>query len=119
MKKIGLFIFVFFSVIITSIGISYAQSYSDQYSETDKSQQGPPVFRVEYETDRPGADLRSGFPVDKFSDCMHKCADSSKCRAFTWVDIGQQPGNDRPLCWLKSSVPGKTRNSGMISGVKQ
>lgn len=112
MKKIGLLILLSLSIVITSVSVSYAQS-SEVYG---------PVFRVEYQTDRPGSDLRSGFPVDHVAECMNRCANSNECQAFTWVDVNQQPynyDNRRPLCWLKNSVPRKSKASGMISGVKQ
>lgn len=80
-----------------------------------------PVFRVEYNTDRAGSDIRSGF-YSSLGNCMRECANSSDCRAYTWVESNQQPpnyNNSNPLCWLKNSVPGKRRNAGMISAVKQ
>ena len=111
-KKIGLLILLSIGVVIGSVSVSYAQS-SPSYG---------PVFRVEYQTDRPGSDLRSGFPVEHVGQCMNRCVHSSQCQAFTWVDVNQQPpeyNNRRPLCWLKDSVPSKRQNSGMISGIKQ
>lgn len=112
MKKIGLLIVLAISIVISSMSVSYAQS----------SQSYGPVFRVEYQTDRPGNDVRSGFSVDHVGQCMSQCADFSQCQAFTWVDVNQQPpeyNNRRPLCWLKDSVPSKRQNFGMISGIKQ
>ena len=91
MKKLALFALVTLVVVFSSVGLAYAQIYG-------------PVFRIEYNTDR------------------HNCANSLECRAFTWVDVNQQPpnyNNPTPLCWLKSSAPGRRKNPGMITGVKQ
>ena len=80
------------------------------------------AFLVEYSTDRAGGDISPGFPVSYFGECMDACASSTQCSAFTLVKTGEQPpnySNSQPLCWLKDSVPGKRRNSGMFSGVKQ
>lgn len=109
MKKLVLLFFLSIAILVSSVTISHAQTYG-------------PVFLVEYNTDRQGGDIRSGFPVGNVGQCMNECANSSQCRAFTLVDVNQQPpnyNNDRPLCWLKRSVPGKRKNSGMITGVKQ
>jgi hypothetical protein len=107
MKKFVLFTLLPLTIIVGSATLVYAQVYGA-------------VFRVEYNTDRAGGDLRSGFPAS-LGQCMNNCASSSKCKAFTWVDVNQQPpnyNNSSPLCWLKHSVTGKRRNSGMVSGVK-
>lgn len=109
MKRIALLILLAIAVVVGSTTLAYAQSYG-------------PVFVVEYNTDRQGGDVRSGFPVSDIGQCMDACATSSQCRAFTWVDIDSQPpkyNNNQPLCWLKKSVLGKRRNSGMITGAKQ
>ena len=108
MKKIVLPILISVAVAVGIATAAYAQAYG-------------PVIRVEYRTDRAGSDIRSGYS-SSFSGCLDDCAFSSNCRAFTWVKENQQPpnyNNSSPLCWLKNSVPGRRRNSGMISGVKQ
>lgn len=80
-----------------------------------------PAFRVEYNTDRPGSDIKPGFG-SSLQGCMNECAFSRGCRAFTWVDVNRQPpafNNGRPLCWLKDSVPIRQRGTGMITGVRE
>jgi hypothetical protein len=108
MKKLALAVLLALVVVISSVTLVHAQVYGA-------------VFRVEYNTDRQGGDIRSGFPAN-LGECMNNCASSSGCRAFTWVDVNQQPpnyNNGSPLCWLKDSVTGRRRNSGMVSGVRQ
>lgn len=108
MKKLALFALVTLVVVFSSVGLAYAQIYG-------------PVFRIEYNTDRQGKDIRAGYSAS-LDGCMNNCANSLECRAFTWVDVNQQPpnyNNPTPLCWLKSSAPGRRRNPGMITGVKQ
>lgn len=108
MKKLALFVLVTLVVVFGSVTLANAQSYG-------------PVFRIEYNTDRQGRDIRPGYSAS-LDGCMNNCASSSKCRAFTWVDVNQQPpnyNNPTPLCWLKSSAPGRRRNPGMITGIKQ
>lgn len=109
LKKLTLTVLLTVGIIVGFVAFAYAQSYGS-------------AFLIEYNTDRQGGDIRAGFPVSRFSACMDECASSSQCRAFVWVSTNQQPpdyNNARPLCWLKHSVPGKRRNSGMVSGVKQ
>jgi len=80
------------------------------------------VFIVEYSTDLPGGDLRPGFPVSDFGQCMDACVEDSGCRSFTWVKPYEQPprrDNTSPLCWLKGSAPNKMMNPGVISGIKR
>jgi hypothetical protein len=108
MKRLALVVLLALIMVISFGTLVHAQVYG-------------PVFRVEYNTDRAGGDIRPGFPAN-LGNCMNSCASSSACRAFTWVDINQQPpnyDNGDPLCWLKNSVPGRRRNSGMVSGVRQ
>lgn len=108
MKKLTLVVWLTLVMFVGSVTLVSAQIYG-------------PVFRVEYFTDRPGADLQDGYPF-LLGECMNACSSISQCRAFTWVDVGQQPPNyenSKPLCWLKDSVPGKRRNQGMVSGVKE
>lgn len=108
MKKLALVVLLALILVISFGTLVHAQVYG-------------PVFRVEYNTDRQGGDIRQGFSAN-LGECMNNCASSSECRAFTWVDINQQPpnyNNGSPLCWLKNSVPGRRRNSGMVSGVRQ
>lgn len=107
MKKLALVMLLAIIVVISFGTLVNAQVYG-------------PVFRVEYNTDRVGGDI-SGFSAT-LDECMSNCASTKGCRAFTWVEVYQQPpekNNDSPLCWLKNSVPGKRKNSGMISGVRQ
>ncbi|WP_420208732.1 PAN domain-containing protein [Candidatus Electronema sp. JC] len=81
-----------------------------------------PAFIVEYNTDLPGSDLRPGFPVGDFGQCMNACVEDPGCRAFTWVKPHEQPprrDNASPLCWLKGSAPNKIMNPGMISGIRR
>jgi|GEM_PF-6949958 len=107
MKRLALAVLIALVMIVGSVTFAYAQDYGS-------------IFRVEYNTDRAGGDIRPGFPAS-LGECMNNCA-SSECAAFTWVDVNQQPpnfDNARPRCWLKNSVPSKRRNAGMVSGVKQ
>lgn len=108
MKKTTLTAILILLVISGSATLVRAQGYG-------------PTFQIEYNTDRQGGDIQPGFPAS-FDDCLNSCAADAGCRAFTWVDINQQPpsyNNAEPLCWLKDSVPGQRSNAGMISGVKQ
>lgn len=108
MKKIALVVLLALVIVICSGTLVHAQVYG-------------PVFRVEYNTERQGADIRQGFPAS-LGECMNNCVSSSGCRAFTWVDVNQQPpnyNNDSPLCWLKNSVPGRRKESGLVSGIRQ
>jgi hypothetical protein len=109
MKKLAL-VMLFSLILVVSFGtLVHAQQVNGA------------VFRVEYNTDRPGGDIRQGF-TSNLGECMNSCASSSECRAFTWVKINKQPpnlSNSSPLCWLKNSVPDRSRNVGMVSGVSQ
>jgi hypothetical protein len=67
--------------------------------------------------DRPGADY-SNFqvkPADPAA-CAARCEREGRCRAWTF----QYPTADNPngVCWLKSSVPARTKSPCCISGVR-
>jgi len=108
MKRTLSFVILATAIFFSIATVAYAQIYG-------------PAFRIEYSTDRAGSDI-TGLPVGDIGQCMDECAAMGSCRSFTFVDRNQQPpnyDNSRPLCWIKNGVPGRRRNSGMISGVKQ
>jgi PAN domain len=71
-------------------------------------------LRFEYNTNRPGGDLRNGTASDAVQ-CSYSCVDEQRCRAFTWVRPGIQ--GPQAQCWLKSTVPSPVRNACCTSGV--
>ena len=108
MKKLTLVLLFALVVFISSVALAYAQAYG-------------PVFTVLYNIDLPGSEIKPVFAAD-LGSCINDCAFSSECRAFTWVDVNQQPGdynNDSPLCWIKGAVPDRRQGSGMVSGIKR
>jgi hypothetical protein len=71
------------------------------------------AITMEYGYDRPGGDY-ARFPVPGgFDECTRSCQADPQCKAFTFV----KPGGSAPTgCWLKSTVPPKVANAGMVSG---
>ena len=66
--------------------------------------------------DRPGGDYTSfDLPSANPGLCRQRCADESRCRAWTYVKPGVQGGNAR--CWLKSSEPPAVARACCTSGV--
>lgn len=101
--------------------IAMAPVLATGLAQVAHSQPYGPVFRVEYATDRAGSDLRPGFETS-YIKCQNACATLGDCKSFTFVEKNQQPpnyNNARPICWLKNAVPGRRRNEGMITGIKQ
>jgi hypothetical protein len=108
MKKLIVIGLIAIATMVSIITLAYAQSSVN------------PAFRVIYNLDRPGADIRPGF-ASNLGGCMNNCASSSQCRTFTWVPVRKQPpnlDNAEPLCWLKNAVPRSRRSQGMVTGVK-
>ncbi len=72
----------------------------------------------EYDTDRPGSDLRSfilGNPDPAL--CARACEDNDRCQAWTYV----MPRIQHPLgakCWLKDGTPAPVSAAKRISGIK-
>ena len=70
----------------------------------------------EYGVDRPGSDIKPGFPVVTQSQCESRCVSDPKCRAYTFVKPGVQ--GDKAMCWLKKAKPAKVASSCCISGFR-
>ena len=70
----------------------------------------------EINVDRPGSDIRRGYPVVTSSQCESACSNSRDCLAYTYVkpDVQAETG----LCWLKNGTPRRVPNPCCISGVK-
>jgi PAN domain/Peptidase family M23 len=64
---------------------------------------GQPVAgRIELDTNRYGQDLY-GFETPGWQECQSRCANDSRCRAWTYVKPGIQGAAAH--CWLKDGVP--------------
>jgi PAN domain len=65
--------------------------------------------------DRPGGDYQS-WPVPSGDPvvCALACERDRRCRAWSF----SYPGAGGAVCWLKNSVPARTRNSCCVSGVR-
>lgn len=72
---------------------------------------------IETGVDRPGRDLRPGFPSANPAGCQRECQLDSRCEAWTWVRPAPQAGGDG-VCWLKSTAPVPTNNACCDSGVR-
>jgi hypothetical protein len=70
----------------------------------------------EHPLDRPGGDLRAGFPTTNLLECERACWPHAECRASTWV----KPGIHSPsgMCWLKRTRIPKVNNESCVSGIK-
>jgi PAN domain len=66
--------------------------------------------------DRPGSNIKPGFPTAFHNQCEDFCKADLKCRAYTWVKPRIQA--DSGMCWLKNKRPSKVANSCCISGVR-
>lgn len=65
----------------------------------------------------PGSDYRNVALNDKYpSTCRDLCQKEDRCKSWTWVKAGVQ--GTKPMCWLKTAVPGALKNSDTVSGVK-
>ena len=62
-------------------------------------------------TDRPGGDYHS-FRTTSLPECKSSCARDRRCQAYTFNSI-------ESLCYLKDRVPGTSRDSRKVSGVKE
>lgn len=70
----------------------------------------------EFNVDRPGSDIKPGFPVTTSSDCETQCLREPTCRAYTFVKPGIQ--GETAKCWLKSGKPKKVGNNCCVSGYR-
>ena len=68
----------------------------------------------EYGVDRPGSDIKPGFPVVTSDQCESYCKNESQCRSYTFVKPGVQGHSG--MCWLKKSRPQKVNNNCCVSG---
>ena len=66
--------------------------------------------------DRPGRDLRAGYPTKTASSCRRDCQRNSECWAWTFVKPGIQ--GSQAMCWLKSSSPEARASSCCMSGIR-
>jgi hypothetical protein len=67
--------------------------------------------------DLPGGDyVAVATPDDQGRNCAVRCADETRCRAFTWVAPRGQ--RNEATCWLKDSIPQpRVGSSNVASGV--
>lgn len=70
----------------------------------------------EINVDRPGKDIKPGYPVNLPSSCERDCELNGNCQAWTFVKPGYQ-GN-QAKCWLKSAKPAAVNNDCCISGYR-
>jgi hypothetical protein len=70
----------------------------------------------EINVDRPGKDIKPGYPVNLPTVCERDCQLNGKCQAWTFVKPGYQ-GN-QAKCWLKSARPAAVNNDCCISGYR-
>ncbi len=67
------------------------------------------ITTVAANENRLGGDFATTFELD-WHACGQDCArDAPQCEAWTWVPSTQ-------VCWMKSSIPGPSSASGMVSG---
>jgi PAN domain len=71
---------------------------------------------MEFSTDRPGSDIRSGFDSPDSPSCETACRDEPTCQAYTWVRAGIQGPTAK--CWLKNTEPATVSNTCCVSGVR-
>lgn len=65
----------------------------------------------------PGSDYRNVAMNDNYpSTCRDLCQKEDRCKSWTWVKAGLQ--GKKPMCWLKTAVPGALKNADTVSGVK-
>jgi hypothetical protein len=78
----------------------------------------PTTVSQELQTNRPGGDYRY-FDLASADPalCQQQCLNESKCAAWTYVNPGLQGSQAR--CWLKSTIPGPTRDACCVSGTKE
>jgi len=79
----------------------------DQFTKEEMSK--------EYDTDRPGADIRN-FPVADSSACQKACVSNNRCRSWSFVRPTKKGENGG--CFLKGQIAQAVFKSGVISGVK-
>jgi hypothetical protein len=75
---------------------------------------------LEQETNRAGTDFDNfDLPHAVPEECQARCAQDSRCLAFTYVAPGFN-GASQPNahCWLKSSVTSPSAGTGLVSGVR-
>ena len=75
---------------------------------------------LDFNTDRVGQDYNRRNGINNLETCMNLCIGDSRCKAFTHVPPGLQPGQPNPegICWLKDGVPQATPRQGLTSGIK-
>lgn len=88
-----------------------AQAVKDQFFNR------PPVqyMTMEGNTNFYGRDYThlNGLTMD---ECREACRKDNRCKAYTWVKPGVQ--GPASFCWLKHSVPPKSRDTNCVSGLK-
>ena len=62
-------------------------------------------------TNRKGSDY-THFSTSEHSECREACSRDRRCRAYTFNSV-------QSLCYLKDRVPGTSRDSQTVSGVKE
>lgn len=69
---------------------------------------------MELGTDRPGYDF-GDFAIDNgAAECLQRCRDDARCRAWTFV--GEQAPDGSGTCWLKDRVPPARPMTHAVSG---
>lgn len=68
-------------------------------------------FTTEPQINRKGSDYNR-FSTSRQLECRDACARDRRCRAYTFNSV-------ESLCYLKDSVPGQSRDSRTVSGVKE
>ncbi len=104
---------------ISGVISSFLVSLPPEYQKLPK----PPTpkeklkdFDMEPGIDRPGGDYKRFFIQGGEYACLAECAKDPNCKAFTWVQPGEQ-GKDA-ICWLKNEVTKPVAKSIVISGVR-
>jgi hypothetical protein len=71
----------------------------------------------EEDTNRLGSDYSTfELPTADPDLCAEACVKDARCKAFTYVKPGWQGASAR--CWLKEQVPGTSKHTCCISGLK-
>ncbi|MCP4318906.1 MAG: hypothetical protein GY789_23650 [Hyphomicrobiales bacterium] len=101
----------------TATGICWMKNTVPKRKNSNCCVSGAKVMGAqEINADRPGGNIKPGFPAVTSSQCEGFCKSDLKCRSYTWVKPGVQANSG--MCWLKNKRPGKAANLCCISGIR-
>jgi hypothetical protein len=84
---------------------------------TPEATKPKPMFSVMDNTSLDGSRI-TYYPRPSFGQCQADCAGNANCQGFTWIRPGAYNASDPGMCYLMSSVTGRSSHTCCISAVR-